>query len=81
MQMDQGKAHQSMYKEMQEAMSLGKGTLKQQIEKDVFKMIKSIELTLEQHLRVTETSSNAHEIQLRNYDKKIEIWADIQENN
>lgn len=70
-----------MYKEMQEAMSLGRGTLKQQIEKDVFKMIKSIDNTVDQHLRTAETLSNAHELQLRNYERKIEIWTDIQENN
>ena len=70
-----------MYKEMQDAMSLGKGTLKHQIEKDVFKMIKHIELTVDQNLRAIETINNAHELQLRSYEKKIEIWTDIQKSN
>ena len=77
MQVDQGKAHEKMYKEMQEAMGLGKGTLKQQIERDVFKQIKSINNTVEHHLRESETLSNTHEMKLKNFEAKIQIWTDI----
>jgi hypothetical protein len=62
MQMDQASNHSKMYKEMQDAMNLGRGTLKQQIEKELFKSIKIIEATVDRHVKQVETLQNAHEL-------------------
>ena len=62
-------------------MGLGKGTLKQQIEKDVFKQIKGIENTVDQSLRAADQLANSHEVQLRNFERKIEIWTKLQDAN